>query len=952
MGKGKNDIYKYLKLNDRILIVGDQYFPDNRISLDIIADACRNAPRPLKIYVYRRPAHKPPEPVTISLLDSDDDDDDEVVVQDVNTNNDGSNMQKNSNNNDNNKEKEEKQNKQNASSAGKNDKKNVNENSNIINAKNRKRKQRGKNNGTRKNRRSKMFPNGTIVNTRFGAGMVETRRLPVKPKKKKKRNARKKKSNDTQIDLTGGGGKNDSSKATKNSKKKQTRKEKKAEKDEEEWLPAKGKKKALSQLTDLIKSVDEEREDKSSTTTTTTTTKRRSSRVKKNNKKVENDSNNDGDVLDVTDDHKDDTNVFNNVDENDPNIVPGIHTNWSGNHVFWSKKLQRVKLPWGVVYIKCDELSDLGDVEHCRYVPPLASTTTNDDNNNKSNNSNMKKIKPIRISKGDMYRLNEREYLNDVLIDVAISKIKAGMSDDVRSRVHIFNTYFFRLLQSDREDDIISFLKKKIDRFKVDLLHKDLIFIPVCEQTHWSLVLLCNIGMNYEEQRQKVIEINRLMNERFKREEEERMKALIEKEQQDEQKSNEKPSTSIEKNEEKNHEEEIEKLDDDVATTTSSSSSKEELNDEDTTWACDNNCGFSGNYADVSKHEETCSYIAKDGDTDTNSTTTTTTTTALTKLCQGLAYSDVSIPCILLLDSLKAHRAQGLFTKLRKLFTRLHNEYGTVTISDNGEQTMESNIVLNGETLTGFSVSDIPRQINGWDCGIYVIHYIQHIINNIDCLDTSWDYVSKKGKGKLFKLDHGNNKILMNEQNDENNNSSSSSNSNSDSNNNNNTKENGGAKLFNQDDIDLYRKSLKLELNNYHGIIIKHDDEIKVKTSTTTTVNNTMMDTNMIIDVDNANHVVNLNHNEGNTNKEKEFLTKNNHTSDKTNGNGNKKKKRRKVNNADKNSNIVSNHTPIMVISNGGARLQKRDTSARRRSANRFDASVDSPVDSKHLQIV
>ena len=34
------------------------------------------------------------------------------------------------------------------------------------------------------------------------------------------------------------------------------------------------------------------------------------------------------------------------------------------------------------------------------------------------------------------------------------------------------------------------------------------------------------------------------------------------------------------------------------------------------------------------------------------------------------------------------------------------------------------------------------------------------------------------------------------------------------------------------------------------------------------------MDTNMIIDVDNANHVVNLNHNEGNTNKEKEFLTK------------------------------------------------------------------------------
>ena len=55
--------------------------------------------------------------------------------------------------------------------------------------------------------------------------------------------------------------------------------------------------------------------------------------------------------------------------------------------------------------------------------------------------------------------------------------------------------------------------------------------------------------------------------------------------------------------------------------------------------------------------------------------------------------------------------------------------------------------------VKGFSVSDIPRQINGWDCGLYVIHYIQHVIDNIDNLDTSWDCF-KKGKGILFKYQH------------------------------------------------------------------------------------------------------------------------------------------------------------------------------------------------------
>ena len=167
-----------------------------------------------------------------------------------------------------------------------------------------------------------------------------------------------------------------------------------------------------------------------------------------------------------------------------------------------------------------------------------------------------------------------------------------------------------------------------------------------------------------------------------------------------------------------------------------------------------------------------------------------------------MSYGDVVTPCILLLDSLKAHRAQAVFPKLRKLFMALHNdkiaEEGGGT---NGSAPIEKQdqIVLNGSTLKGFSVSDIPRQINGWDCGLYVIHYIQHVIDNIDNLDTSWDYVSKKGKGILFKSTNTHNNVQNDPQFE------------------------GGKDLFNQNDIDCYRTKLRHELSNYNSNIAKNN---------------------------------------------------------------------------------------------------------------------------------
>ena len=189
-------------------------------------------------------------------------------------------------------------------------------------------------------------------------------------------------------------------------------------------------------------------------------------------------------------------------------------------------------------------------------------------------------------------------------MDVAISKIKASMTKKVSDRVHIL-TNFFQLLKSGRQHEVVQFLKRQCDRSGMNLLEKEFLFIPVCEHTHWSLVLLCHIGTNYHTQRAKIIEIKRQIDARFEREEKIRMEKLIERE-------------------------------------------KEAAN----------------NREGRQEHKEDA--ILKKELSESNELENTGV--------PEMSYGDVVTPCILLLDSLKAHRAQAVFPKLRKLFMALHND--------------------------------------------------------------------------------------------------------------------------------------------------------------------------------------------------------------------------------------------------------------------------------------
>jgi len=103
------------------------------------------------------------------------------------------------------------------------------------------------------------------------------------------------------------------------------------------------------------------------------------------------------------------------------------------------------------------------------------------------------------ISDTDLQRLEPEVYLNDTLINFYLKLIELCLINNERkNKVHIFNTYFMakmRKLFGDMGSDYTKFdtVYEKMERWtrRLDLLAKDFILIPVNENEHWNMILIC-----------------------------------------------------------------------------------------------------------------------------------------------------------------------------------------------------------------------------------------------------------------------------------------------------------------------------------------------------------------------------------------------------------------------------------------------------------------------------
>ncbi|KAJ6783791.1 hypothetical protein PWT90_04394 [Aphanocladium album] len=97
------------------------------------------------------------------------------------------------------------------------------------------------------------------------------------------------------------------------------------------------------------------------------------------------------------------------------------------------------------------------------------------------------------VDKEDILRLDEGEFLNDNLISFYLRYLQTNMEreqPEVLNRVHIFSTFFFEKLTSRKSS--INYDGVRSWTSKLDLFSYDYIVVPVNENAHWYLAVICN----------------------------------------------------------------------------------------------------------------------------------------------------------------------------------------------------------------------------------------------------------------------------------------------------------------------------------------------------------------------------------------------------------------------------------------------------------------------------
>ncbi|XP_058885837.1 sentrin-specific protease 7-like isoform X4 [Acipenser ruthenus] len=137
----------------------------------------------------------------------------------------------------------------------------------------------------------------------------------------------------------------------------------------------------------------------------------------------------------------------------------------------------------------------------------------------------------IAVTIEDVECLDNGQFLNDVIIDFYLKYLMIGkVPNNVAERTHIFSSFFYK--QLTRKDTPkegaanISAQHRRHQRVKtwtrhIDIFDKDFIFVPVNQEAHWYLVVICFPGMEEPKYEDRSNQCPRKNGERSSSEEEE-----------------------------------------------------------------------------------------------------------------------------------------------------------------------------------------------------------------------------------------------------------------------------------------------------------------------------------------------------------------------------------------------------------------------------------------------
>ena len=99
----------------------------------------------------------------------------------------------------------------------------------------------------------------------------------------------------------------------------------------------------------------------------------------------------------------------------------------------------------------------------------------------------------IAVDFQDIERLDEGEFLNDNLVGFALRRIEEGMAPEHKSKVHFFNSYFFTSLTSKNGRKAFNYDAVKKWTKQKDLFDIPYIVVPINENLHWFVAIICNL---------------------------------------------------------------------------------------------------------------------------------------------------------------------------------------------------------------------------------------------------------------------------------------------------------------------------------------------------------------------------------------------------------------------------------------------------------------------------
>ncbi|XP_028250163.1 sentrin-specific protease 7 isoform X2 [Parambassis ranga] len=112
----------------------------------------------------------------------------------------------------------------------------------------------------------------------------------------------------------------------------------------------------------------------------------------------------------------------------------------------------------------------------------------------------------ITVTMEDLQCLDSGQYLNDVIIDFYLKYLLQKVPPSVAKRTHIFSSFFYKQLTrrdnaSEGGSSDSCQRQRRHQRVKtwtrhVDIFKKDFLFVPVNQEAHWYLVVICFPGLD------------------------------------------------------------------------------------------------------------------------------------------------------------------------------------------------------------------------------------------------------------------------------------------------------------------------------------------------------------------------------------------------------------------------------------------------------------------------